>query len=68
MKTKDIRAMKNNEVEKQIDAKREELSKLMLTFRTKEVKNVRSIRLLKKDIARMLTLLKESKEVEAANG
>lgn len=59
--------MKPEEVEKQISTLRQDLSEQMLTYRTKETKNVRSIRATRKDLARLLTIRSETKEQEATD-
>ena len=66
--------MKNSELKKLKSKSKEELDKLLLDSSKKlqdlqfnlaagKVKNVRSVRALKKDIARILTLLNEMKEI-----
>jgi len=66
--------MKNSELKQLKSKSKEELYKLLLDSSKKlqdlkfnlaagKVKNVRSVRVLKKDIARILTLLNEMKEI-----
>lgn len=66
--------MKTSELKKLKSESKEELYKLLLDSSKKlqdlkfnlaagKVKNVRSVRVLKKDIARILTLLNEMKEI-----
>ena len=59
MKSEEIRAMKDGELEKQLEEARKELFELRFKAATRQLVNHREIRAVKKNIARMLTILKE---------
>jgi large subunit ribosomal protein L29 len=59
MKAKELREKKIEELEKILKEKREKLKNLQLDLIQGKLKNVREIRETKKDIARILTILKE---------
>lgn len=59
MKAKDLRNKSNKELQKDLSDNREKLLKLNVDYRSKEVKNVREIRSVKKTIARILTIMAE---------
>lgn len=67
MKVKEMRNLKQEELNKQIKELRSNISEQMMTYRTKETKNVRSIRKQKKDLARLLTIRRETEEQEVAD-
>lgn len=50
-----------NELQTLLSEKRERLRQLRFNISSGKVKNVREIRIIKKDIARILTILKEIK-------
>ncbi len=60
MKAKDLRNKSNNELQKELTTQRQKLGDLAVEYRTKEVTNVKSIAKVKKDIARILTVLQGS--------
>lgn len=59
MKTEELRKKTKEELEKLLAEKREKRAKLRFDLKTGKVKNIREIREIKKDIARILTILKE---------
>jgi large subunit ribosomal protein L29 len=59
MKSKDIKELSNKEIEMKIAEARQELLNLRFAHATGSLKNPKQITLLKKDIARMLTVLKQ---------
>ena len=61
MKIKEIRGKNNEELKKILIEKRENVRKLRFDIASKQVKNMREIRNAKKDVARILTILKETK-------
>ncbi|MBZ1345080.1 MAG: 50S ribosomal protein L29 [Candidatus Nealsonbacteria bacterium] len=58
MKTKELRQKSKPELQKLLQTSRESLKQLRFDLVLAKVKNVREIRKIKKDIARILTLLK----------
>jgi large subunit ribosomal protein L29 len=61
MRSKELREMNIEELKKLLAEKRETAQKLRFDISGKQVKNHREFRNTKKDIARILTLLKEIK-------
>ena len=61
MKASEFRSRSNNELSKTLRDERERLGSLRFDLSSGKVKNVREIRKLKKDIARINTLLNERK-------
>lgn len=61
MKIKEIREKNVEELKKLLSEKREAVRKLRFDVAAKQVKDIREIRNSKRDIARILTILKESK-------
>lgn len=59
MKAKDIRNKSNTELQKDLAESRAKLLQLSVDCRTKEVKNVREIRAVKRMVARILTVMAE---------
>lgn len=62
MKSRDIKALKQKTIEeltKEVTVKRLEVNKLQLERKVKQIKNTSLMTNLKKDIARILTNLKE---------
>jgi len=59
MKAKELRNKSNKELQKNLADSRAKLAQLSVDYRTKEVKNVREIRVIKKSIARILTIIAE---------
>ncbi|HUD08848.1 MAG TPA: 50S ribosomal protein L29 [Candidatus Saccharimonadales bacterium] len=61
MKIKEIREKSENELKKDLVERRNKLAKMRFDISAKQVKNHRDIRITKKDIARILTVLNISK-------
>lgn len=61
MKFKELINKSENELTSELGRMRKELAELQIKLRTGQVKNFRSIQVLKKDIARILTLLQTKK-------
>lgn len=59
MKTADIADKTEKELGQMITDQRSQLAKLAVDFRTKSVTNVKQIKLVKRDLARALTLQRE---------
>jgi large subunit ribosomal protein L29 len=59
MKISEIRGKNKHELEKDLVEMRNKLAKMRFDISAKQVKNHREIRKMKKDIARILTLLKQ---------
>ncbi len=59
MKAVDLRKKTKNELQSLLREKREKLVKLRFDLTAGKVKNIKEISLTKKDIARILTILKE---------
>lgn len=59
MKAKELRKKAKEELEKMLIEKRKRLLQLRFDLKAGKVKNIREIRETKKDIARILTILKE---------
>ncbi len=62
MKITELRQKSKSELQKLLQDSREKLRQLRFDLASGKVKNVREIRELKKDIARILTLLKTLKQ------
>jgi len=60
MKASELRQKPKEELQKLLSEKGERLRNLMFDLASGKVKNVREIREIKKDIARILTLLKQT--------
>jgi ribosomal protein L29 len=61
MKMKEVRIMGTGELTKQLATLREQVRDLQFKIHSKEVKNSHTLKNLKRDIARILTLINESK-------
>lgn len=61
MKAREIREKSANELEKNLVEMRNKVTKMRFDISAKQVKNHRDIRKTKKDIARVLTVLKTKK-------
>lgn len=61
MKITELSQKPKNELQTLLSEKRERLRQLRFNISSGKVKNVREIRMIKKDIARILTILKEIK-------
>ncbi len=59
-----MRNKSNKELQKQLTDMQTQLNTLLIDYKTKEVKNVKQISALKKDIARVKTVLNEASLVE----
>jgi large subunit ribosomal protein L29 len=59
MKAKELREKSKEELEKMLGDLKKKLQKLRFDLAEKRLKNVREIRTTKRDIARVLTILKE---------
>ncbi len=60
MKSSELHSQKETELKKLLQEKREKLRQLYFDLASGKVKNVREIRMIKKDIARILTILQET--------
>ena len=58
MKTKELRQKSKNELQKTLQELREKLRQLRFNLVSGKVKNVREIRMIKKNIAQILTIMK----------
>jgi len=61
MKIKELREKSENELQKLLKEKREKLRQLRFDLASGKIKNVREIVVIKKDIARIMTLFNEYK-------
>ncbi len=59
MKTKEIRAFGDEELKKRLEAAHKELLELRFKTATKQLKNHRELPMLRKDIARLKTIVRE---------
>lgn len=59
MKVDEIRALKNEELTKQLEAAHQELFDLRFRLATKQLVNHRQVRAVRKNIARMETIMRE---------
>ncbi|MEI6716211.1 MAG: 50S ribosomal protein L29 [Candidatus Saccharibacteria bacterium] len=59
MKSKDLRKKSTKELQNSLLESQTKLATLAIEYRTKEVKNVKQISAIKKDIARILTVQRE---------
>ncbi len=59
MKMSEIRELETTALADQIEAKREELFKLRISWRTGSLEDPNQMRVVRKDIARLLTVLRE---------
>lgn len=66
MKTKEIRELSREEVEKKIDGWEEELFNLRFQAKMGQLANPLQLRLVRRDIARAKTILNEKKEAATA--
>lgn len=64
MKIRDIRELKTPELIKQIEEERKNLIDLKFAHQLKQLTNTAKLRTVKKDIAKMLTILKERQMAE----
>ena len=68
VKSKDLRNLKAGEIETKIADARDELMKLRFQQVTGQLTDTSRLRILRRDIARMLTILREQKMVEVTEG
>lgn len=61
MKIKELREKNSEELKKLLGEKREHLRKLRFDIASRQIKNNKELRNTRKDIARILTLIKEGK-------
>ncbi len=61
MKAKELRAKSNKELDNNLIDLKNQLEVAVVEYRTKEVKNIKQISTIKKNIARVLTVIQESK-------
>ncbi len=59
MKLTEIRELETSALSDQIEAKREELFKLRISWRTGSLEDPNQMRIVRKDLARMLTVVRE---------
>lgn len=57
MKIQELKKMSENELQKNLSAMREQIRDLQFRIHSKEVKNNHQLKVIKKDIARILTIL-----------
>ncbi len=67
-KTKDLRNLKPGEIETKLSDAREELMKLRFQAVSGQLTDTSRLRVLRREIARMQTLLREQPEAESAEG
>ncbi|MBK9927793.1 MAG: 50S ribosomal protein L29 [Anaerolineales bacterium] len=68
MKPSALRNMSTGEIETKLSDAREELMKLRFQQVTGQLTDTTHIRILKRDIARMMTILQQQGQVEAVEG
>lgn len=66
MDVKEMRQLPDEELQKEIDAAREKLFRMRFRGKGKDVENPGALRQLRKDIARMYTILSERRIARAA--
>jgi large subunit ribosomal protein L29 len=66
MKAQEIRDLNVEEIDRKVKELKENLFKIKMKLTTKQVENTSQIQLIKKDIARLLTISKEKKAVKGA--
>ncbi|MCC6500972.1 MAG: 50S ribosomal protein L29 [Anaerolineales bacterium] len=67
-KTKELRNLKTGEIETKIADARDELMKLRFQQVTGQLTDTDRLRILRREIARMLTILREQKTAEVTEG
>ena len=60
MKAKDLRSKSAKELSNTLEDLRKKLETSVVEYRTKEVKNIKQINSIKKDIARVMTIRREA--------
>ena len=68
VKTSELRDLKSGEIETKLMDAREELMKLRFQQVTGQLTDTSHLRILRRDIARMQTILREQPEAETAEG
>ncbi len=68
VKTSELRSLKSGEIETKLSDAREELMKLRFQQVTGQLTDTSHLRILRRDIARMQTILREQSKAEAAEG
>lgn len=68
MKVSEIRKLKNEEIETKVKETKKELLNLRIKNATGSLEKPSKIREMKKDVARMLTVLKERETQQASGG
>ncbi len=68
VKTSELRALKSGEIETKLSDAREELMKLRFQQVTGQLTDTSHLRILRRDIARMQTILREAPRTETAEG
>lgn len=68
VKTSELRALKSGEIETKLSDAREELMKLRFQQVTGQLTDTSHLRILRRDIARMQTILREQSKAETAEG
>jgi large subunit ribosomal protein L29 len=68
VKTKDLRNLQPGEIETKLSDAREELMKLRFQAVSGQLTDTSRLRVLRREIARMQTLLREQPKAEAAEG
>jgi len=64
MKAKDLRSLNADELKEKLDTLRKDLLDLRFKRTSGELKNPLSLRITKRDIAKVLTILKEKEETQ----
>jgi large subunit ribosomal protein L29 len=68
MNSKEIRALQTGEIETKLDDAREELYKLRFQIATGSLTDTSRMRVIKRDIARLLTIIRERQLAAALQG
>ena len=68
VKTSELRSLKSGEIETKLSDAREELMKLRFQQVTGQLTDTSHLRILRRDIARMQTILREQSKAEVAEG
>ncbi|MEI7640355.1 MAG: 50S ribosomal protein L29 [bacterium] len=61
MKPQEIRDLSPEEIQRKLKEAKENLFKLEMKFTTKQIENTAQLKVIKRDIARMMTILKQKK-------
>ena len=68
MKPQEIRDLSPEEIQRKLKEAKENLFKLEMKFTTKQIENTAQLKVIKRDIARMMTILKQKKLGKEATG